>query len=352
MTSLTRQGLDAVYGLAAQSDPLGLRVKEAVDVIEDTLKTHGRNHISMSFNGGKDCTVLLHLLAAVLSRHETRSTDTTEAGDRNPQGDGESQPQSIPENGYSGESSNSAASSASSVPTIRSVYITCPSPFQEVESFVDETISRYSLDLVRVDGPMKEGLANYLDLLKARAKRRTGGDTTVDDDDGTITAILVGTRRGDPHGGKLSYVTPTDPGWPQFMRVHPIINWSYSDVWNFLRHLNVPYCRLYDEGYTSLGSTYNTYKNPALRRQQSKSPRSTAVVALSPATDTRTLHGGTEKGFNAGEAVVTDDSIHGHNLGDASVGMEWEWLPAYELVDCELERAGRGASFSGIVTPL
>ena len=87
--------------------------------------------------------------------------------------------------------------------------------------------------------------------------------------------------------GKLGYRNPTDPGWPRFVRVNPIINWSYSDVWAYLKRFNVPYCSLYDEGcvllglvivaaaqnllssYTSLGSTYNTFPNPALREHSS-----------------------------------------------------------------------------------
>ncbi len=100
------------------------------------------------------------------------------------------------------------------------------------------------MSLHRVEGPMKSGLAKFIS------------------DNPNAKAVLIGTRDTDPFASKtpssvvqlilsldsLSAFQMTDNGWPEIMRVHPILNWSYDDVWTFLRDLRVPYCRLYDQG--------------------------------------------------------------------------------------------------------
>ncbi|KAI5844769.1 hypothetical protein BZA05DRAFT_409324 [Tricharina praecox] len=120
-------------------------------------------------------------------------------------------------------------------------------PFVEVDDFVDVCIRSYALDLHRYALPMKSAFATYL-----RENPR-------------VKAVFVGTRRTDPHGEFLNHFDRTDHGWPDFMRVQPVIDWHYQEVWAFLRELEVPYCCLYDMGYTSLGGTTDTHPNPVLQ---------------------------------------------------------------------------------------
>ena len=54
-------------------------------------------------------------------------------------------------------------------------------------------------------------------------------------------------------------MTPSSAGWPAFLRVNPLLDWAYGDVWRFLRGAaavddTVGWCELYERGYTSVGS--------------------------------------------------------------------------------------------------
>lgn len=49
------------------------------------------------------------------------------------------------------------------------------------------------------------------------------------------------------------------------MRINPILDWKFSDIWSFHKLINVEYCKLYDEGYTYLGNKNNTFKNEYLK---------------------------------------------------------------------------------------
>lgn len=81
-----------------------------------------------------------------------------------------------------------------------------------------------------------------------------------------LRAFVTGKRSSDPHAQEHHFTPPT-AGWPQLMRVAPILHWGYADVWRFLRHpaAPVPYPALYERGFTSLGTAANSRPNPALR---------------------------------------------------------------------------------------
>lgn len=50
-----------------------------------------------------------------------------------------------------------------------------------------------------------------------------------------VRAIFIGTRRTDPHGADLSHFDATTKGWPDFMRISPVIDWHYTDIWGVRR---------------------------------------------------------------------------------------------------------------------
>ncbi|KAI0132445.1 putative FAD synthetase, partial [Xylariales sp. AK1849] len=183
------------------------------------------DELTLSYNGGKDCLVLLILILASLPAHFPASTSAP------------------------------PLSSCTTTPfpvLLQAIYIRPPAPFLEVDSFVASSTSTYHLDLVTSDQPMKQALAEYLQELYE------------------VKAMFVGTRRTDPHGGELEFFQMTDGNWPRFMRVHPVIDWHYREVWAFIRALDIPYCPLYDKGYTSLGGTDDTHPNPALRAESGR----------------------------------------------------------------------------------
>ncbi|OWM82439.1 FAD synthase [Punica granatum] len=196
------------------SDDRRLKTKydNAVYVIRRALALYSTEEIAFSFNGGKDSTVLLHLLRAGYFLHNTeKSCSNGEVAD-------------FP---------------------IRTIYFESSSAFPEINSFTYDTAKMYGLkvDVIRTD--FKSGLEA---LIKTNP----------------IRAIFLGVRIGDPTAVGQEQFSPSSPGWPPFMRVNPILDWSYRDVWAFLLTCKVPYCSLYDQGYTSIGSVYDTVPNSLL----------------------------------------------------------------------------------------
>lgn len=104
------------------------------------------------------------------------------------------------------------------VKPIPAIYIPCASPFPVLEEFIEESAKAYNLDLFAarapsgpvesVPTPSQTNGSSYVDAAKPRAVGRAKGGEGMREGLEVykkkcphITAILIGTRRSDPHGG-------------------------------------------------------------------------------------------------------------------------------------------------------
>ncbi|GFS56904.1 FAD synthase [Nephila pilipes] len=180
-------------------------LQTAVSVTERVLEKYLPSEICICFNGGKDCTALLHLVYCCVQK-------------KNP-------------------------NDWNNIPIL---YVKTGETFHEIDRFIESSVKTYNLNLITIDGNLKDSFQIFLQM-HPKAK-----------------AVFMGSRKGDPGIENLDHICETDKNWPSVMRILPILHWSYSDVWFFIRSLQIPYCTLYDRGYTSLGIRSQTTQNPAL----------------------------------------------------------------------------------------
>lgn len=88
-----------------------------------------------------------------------------------------------------------------------------------------------------------------------------------------LNLILMGTRKDD----LLKYKTSIDKSiednlthqsthpYPNFLRLYPIFNFTFDDIWRTILITKTEYLSLYDDGYSSIGKINNTYLNESLK---------------------------------------------------------------------------------------
>ena len=210
------------------SDPLRVKAEAAVARTKRAVALYasegsrrvGGAELALSFNGGKDSTVVLHVLRAAVHLHEREDLCCSTSGE----GDAGRWP-------------------------FLTFFFPHKDDFPEITSFVSQAEREHDLRLHSFPSDGTVGFKEGLDHLV----REKG-----------VRAIVIGTRQGDPNAKGQEYFCPSSEGWPAFMRVNPILDWTYSEVWSFLLLVKAKYCVLYDQGFTSLGSTKDTKKNALL----------------------------------------------------------------------------------------
>ena len=220
-----------LYGAlsACEDEELRPLVRRALKRLTDALRVFGPDAVYASFNGGKDACVILHLLRAASYAAKTES-------DIKP----------------------------------RLVYFDSEDEFDEIRALVSETQAlvqeEFVIEQVAKDVSFVEGLTAIVDKTSPRA-----------------IGFVLGTRRGDPNCGDQGFFEPSSDWMPPFMRVNPILDWSYGDVWRFLHHFNLPYCHLYDQGLPSnhnfFDSSPQAIRVSAPSRTPSRTPRCYGATA-------------------------------------------------------------------------
>ena len=151
-----------------------------MEVVENTLRLYlpskgtdaaedGR--VCISFNGGKDATVVFHLLHYVLHKHKLVSMLGT---------------------------------------TIKIIYFDDPHQFPAIEQFIKDSLAALHVQPVTFKSSFREGVERAIETYH-------------------LQAVLMGVRRGDPHTEDAEHFHPSTPNYPAFMRVYPALQWDYAD---------------------------------------------------------------------------------------------------------------------------
>lgn len=215
--------------LAGVDERVKERVLTALCALTCAVRSYGPGHVAFSFNGGKDCTVILYLLELMDPTLIQQLAVTVHFRPRD--------------------------------------------VFPEMEDFLRSSQKRHGFTLWECACRDNKGDGRCSPIAVCLSKTLHAFPA--------VRAVLLGTRNSDFTDERLRHescfaLTDVERGWPRVMRVSPIIDWEYDDVWQFLRGFSSStkpderWCKLYDAGYTSLGSVSDSRPNPALYNEQTK----------------------------------------------------------------------------------
>ncbi|MBI3559523.1 phosphoadenosine phosphosulfate reductase family protein [Candidatus Gottesmanbacteria bacterium] len=194
---------------------LNEKIAKAHSVIKEATQRFNRRKVVAAWTGGKDSTVLLHLIRTHFN---------------------------------------------GSVP-FPVMFNDSTMEFDEIYEFVGRIAKEWRLQLVVVKHDEKE-LAAFHGMKDTERKKELVRMMKIHaldrfQKEHGIQAYIAGIRWDEhPARSKESFVSPRK----DHMRIHPILHFTESDIWNYIKTYDVPYVRLYDQGYRSLGEKPFTAK--------------------------------------------------------------------------------------------
>lgn len=189
------------------SSSLESKIAKSKEAINEAFKKHGEK-MAIFWTGGKDSTVLLHLMRDIF-----------------------------------GEKAKFPI-----------LFLDTGLDFEEVYDFIERINKMWNLNLVTVK--LSEKLANEYKKQKTKKDRVTFASMmkiillkqAVKEH--KLPALVIGIR-WDEHKERIGekYFSERE----DHVRIHPLLHWTEEDIWEYIRQFNVPYVSLYDLGYRSLG---------------------------------------------------------------------------------------------------
>lgn len=199
-------------------------IQQSIAVIYNTFQLYGPSNIITSFNGGKDAVVILELMRVVHANFHSISNSTD------------------------------------NIKPPRTVYFHDQHEFPQLVQFIHSSVNLYDLNMITFE--YSSGIQHGIDALLTK-----NNNINLKSRQYPI-AFILGTRESDPNASKQGHFSPSSKDYKSsFLRVNPLWNWTYGDIWEFLLTFKLNYCSLYDMGYTSLGNSLNTVPCPALKKK-------------------------------------------------------------------------------------
>lgn len=196
-------------------EQLQKKIKKATMIIKKMAKKMKKEKIVIAWTGGKDSTVLLHLIRTHFN----------------------------------------------GIVPFKVMFNDSTMEFQEIYDFIKKIKKLWKLDLL-VEKHSKRDLKTFYEEKNMGKKKELSRIMKINAINSflkkhIIEAFIVGIRR-DEHAAraKETYVSQRE----HHLRIHPILDFTEQDIWDYINLYNVPYVSLYKEGYRSLGEKPFTQK--------------------------------------------------------------------------------------------